>query len=528
MTRLLKALLRSPALTMLHASLAVIIAGAIVTALTARDDMVILRQGEPVSVHGIELELTEFRTITYPDGPAPRNYESRLKVNGLERTLAVNAPLTADDWRLYQSSFTPDGCSVIAMRSDGPGTAIVFAGYALFALGGFLALVRRRPRLTALVAAAAFGIGAAQAVPVVTHHAADSLARIPVEYQGRTVTYSTVAHEVMQKITGKKSFRGLSAERVVTSMTAFPDEWNAVPLIKSSRGLISFNDCFDAEGNYLLADEPDADERVGIILLLRTGSLFAPAAEGASLPRADLEILYNRTPSTLVIFIAFFVAAALCFMAPRARWPRWLGALPTVMQVGVIAIQCVLTGHGPFASTFETLQFMVAAVGLLALVLPGSPGPALLAAGCMALVAHLQASNPVVTPLMPVLHSPWLSLHVSLVMTSYAMLVVVAATAVCGLLRNPDECRRRARALLRPAVYLLGLGIITGSVWAEQSWGRYWGWDPKETWALITMLVYAIPLHRRRPSLWWFIIPLLSVAMTYFGVNYFHSLHAYS
>ncbi len=75
----------------------------------------------------------------------------------------------------------------------------------------------------------------------------------------------------------------------------------------------------------------------------------------------------------------------------------------------------------------------------------------------------------------------------------FGLLLVVAVLAAAG---RPD----RARRLLPTALWLLGLGIIAGSVWAEMSWGRYWGWDPKETWALITLLVAALPLHMRRPG----------------------------
>lgn len=520
--RLFKILRRSPALILIHAALIIIIIGGSITALTARDEMVVLRPDEPVNIDGLTLELKEFRTTCYPGGSAPRNYESDLLVNGKPHTLAVNDPLTAGRWKLYQSSFTPDGCSVISMRSDRPGTAIVFIGYALFALGGLLATGRR---LRALVIIGCVALGA-NALPAVTAEAADSLARVAVNYHGQTVTYSTVARDVMNKVYGKTSYRGLSAERVVTSLTLFANEWNSVPLIKTSRGHIAFNDCFDADGNYLLSDDPEADERVGVILLLRAGQLFRMAAPGYAPPYPNLEVLYNRIPSTLIIFITLFIAAAIGFLMPRhALLP---GAIALAMQIAVIVVQCMLTGHGPFNSTFETLQFLVAVVTLLALIIPGLPGPGFLAAGCMALVAHLQASNPVVTPMMPVLHSPWLALHVSLVMTSYAMLIVVAVAGICGLAGNADAMRRRCSALLRPALYLLGMGIITGSIWANQSWGRYWGWDPKETWALITFLIYAIPVHLRRPSLWWYILPLLSVAMTYFGVSLLpSSLHSY-
>lgn len=525
--RLFKRIIHSPGLLLLHLSLLVILAGGLTTWLTAEDDMLILRPGRPVEVHGFTAELTEFETICYPGGTTPRDYVSHLLIDGRSLTLSVNKPLTVGGWRLYQSSFTPDGCSIIALRNDRLGTRLTFAGYALFCLGGLLCLGRRRMRALALLGTVALG---ANAVPVIKPDVADSLARVQVAYQGRITTYSTVARDVLKKVYGKTSYKGLPAERVVPSLTAFPDEWNSRPIIKAAGGkrLLSFNDCFDAAGNYLLADDIAADERVGIILLLRSGRLFS-AVDGQPLSpaRVEAEIWYNRIPSTLIIFITLFAASLLAFIRPRSLLP---GIMALMMQVAVIGVECWLTGHGPFSSTFETLQFLVAAVTLLALLMRDIRPTGLLAASCMALVGHMQASNPIVTPLMPVLHSPWLSFHVSLVMTAYAMLVIVAVMAGRGLFREPDRMRRRALGLLRPALYLLGLGIITGSVWANESWGRYWGWDPKETWALITFLLYAIPLHRRRPSLWWFILPLLSVAMTWFGVSFLASgsLHAYS
>lgn len=524
--RLFKRIIHSPGLLLLHLALLVIIAGGLTTWLTAEDDMLILRPSQPVEAHGFTAELTEFETVCYPGGTTPRDYISHLLIDGRNRTLSVNKPLTVNGWRLYQSSFTPDGCSIITLRSDRLGTRITFAGYALFCLGGLLCIGRRRVRALALLGAVAFG---ANAVPVIKPDVADSLARVQVAYQGRITTYSTVARDVLQKVYGKTSYKGLPAERVVLSLTAFPDEWNSQPIIKTEgKRHVSFNDCFDAAGNYLLANDAAADERVGIILLLRGGQLFS-AIEGQPLSpaRVETEIWYNRIPSTLIIFITLFAASLPAFVRPQWLLP---GIAALLMQVAVIGVECWLTGHGPFSSTFETLQFLAAVVTLLALLMREIRPVGLLAAGCMALVAHLQAANPIVTPLMPVLHSPWLSLHVSLVMTSYAMLVIVAVTAGRGLFREPDRMRRRALGLLRPALYLLGLGIITGSVWANESWGRYWGWDPKETWALVTFLIYAVPLHRRKPSLWWFILPLLSVAMTYFGVNLLSSgsLHAYS
>ena len=126
-------------------------------------------------------------------------------------------------------------------------------------------------------------------------------------------------------------------------------------------------------------------------------------------------------------------------------------------------------------------------------------------------------------PLMPVLRSTYLIVHVSIIIASYMLFL-------CMLFA-------RDRSLLLPAVLLLAAGIIVGAMWANVSWGRYWGWDPKETWALITLCIYALPLHSaslplfRRPKVYHTYVRLafLSVVITYFGVNYLlGGLHSYA
>ena len=160
----------------------------------------------------------------------------------------------------------------------------------------------------------------------------------------------------------------------------------------------------------------------------------------------------------------------------------------------------------------------------------------LLMAGFAALASWLNLKDPSLTPLMPVLHSPWLSVHVALVMTSYAFM---AFTLPISFIAFALPSRRETLAkmsidILMPGVYLLGLGIWAGAMWANISWGRYWAWDPKETWALVTMILYAIPLHRsvglqRSPIALhvYLALAFLSIIMTYWGVNYLPSIHAY-
>ena len=142
-------------------------------------------------------------------------------------------------------------------------------------------------------------------------------------------------------------------------------------------------------------------------------------------------------------------------------------------------------------------------------------------------------------PLIPVLNSPLLYVHVSLIMISYTLLAIMLLNGILAfcLPRKAHGLMMLSRMLLYPAVFLLGLGIFIGAIWANVSWGRYWAWDPKEVWALITFMVYALPFHTKslvcfqRPTFFhlYMILAFLTVLMTYFGVNFFlGGMHSYA
>lgn len=147
-------------------------------------------------------------------------------------------------------------------------------------------------------------------------------------------------------------------------------------------------------------------------------------------------------------------------------------------------------------------------------------------------------------PLQPVLQTPLLGIHVSVIMLSYTLFAVIMINGILGLcLKNKrEQLMHLSQVLLYPALFCLTAGIFIGAVWANMSWGRYWGWDPKETWALITMLVYACLLHwpvfvkrqttNDRPLIAYHalcIVAFLFVLFTYFGVSYLlGGLHSYS
>lgn len=165
-------------------------------------------------------------------------------------------------------------------------------------------------------------------------------------------------------------------------------------------------------------------------------------------------------------------------------------------------------------------------------------GP-LISSFCL-LVAMLGGSSSQLTPLMPVLQSPLLSIHVMTVMCAYALFALQMLLGIYAFgapNSNLERITALSQLLLYPAVFLLTIGIFLGAVWANVSWGNYWSWDPKESWALITLMVYAVPLHKSSISRFrstrfyhiYMICAFLAVIITYFGVNYLlGGMHSYA
>jgi cytochrome c-type biogenesis protein CcsB len=172
-------------------------------------------------------------------------------------------------------------------------------------------------------------------------------------------------------------------------------------------------------------------------------------------------------------------------------------------------------------------------------------------ASIILMVANLSYLDPEITPLVPVLKSYWLTIHVSLEAGSYGFLMLGAIIGLLNLIlmifatkNNKDRIKQTVKEMtwisemtLIGGLVMVSVGTYLGGVWANESWGRYWGWDAKETWALVTILVYAFILHMRfipglRGNYAFNVASLFgfaSVIMTYFGVNYYLSgLHSYA
>ena len=215
-----------------------------------------------------------------------------------------------------------------------------------------------------------------------------------------------------------------------------------------------------------------------------------------------------------------------------------------------IALRWYISGHIPLSNGHETMMFM-AWCSILLTPFAGKRTRLLLPFGYIVcgftlLVASMGEATPKITPLMPVLQSPLLCIHVLVIMVSYTLLAFTMLNGIAAVImkttrKNREEeiaeLQRISTLILYPALFLLTAGIFIGAVWANVSWGRYWGWDPKEVWALITMLVYSATLHSssikamRRPMFFhiYCIGAFLTVLITYFGVNFIlGGMHSYA
>ena len=275
------------------------------------------------------------------------------------------------------------------------------------------------------------------------------------------------------------------------------------------------------------------------------------------------ERLYNRLTAgkwlalvTLALGLVCFASALICIGRKRElykpiRWfsSVWIGLLCIFLAL-LFTLRWVAGGHVPMAGSFDSMNLLALSIGVLTLLLMRRHEMALpaglLMMGLVLLVQVMGGSNPPVTHLMPVLSSPLLSLHVTVIMVAYALLFFVMLNGISAVLIRfsqlddkayPERLQDVSRLLLYPAVALLAVGIIIGAVWANISWGTYWSWDPKEVWALITLLVYLFPLHsvffRKEGHPMRFhifvILAFLSVLVTYFGVNFLlGGMHSYA
>lgn len=272
--------------------------------------------------------------------------------------------------------------------------------------------------------------------------------------------------------------------------------------------------------------------------------------------------VFNRLASYYsLIGVAFLVLLFRSVFFPNAK-TKWayrilLGMLILCFAAHTagLGVRWYISGRAPWSNGYESMIYIGWTATLAGLLFTrkslGGLAATNVLSGVILAIAMLSNMNPEITPLQPVLRSYWLTIHVSLEAGSYGFLLLGAVIGLINLILMSVASAGRAKRIrdivkelsnlseitLIAGLFMLSVGTYLGGVWANESWGRYWGWDAKETWALVSILVYAFILHMRLipglKGLFAFNVATLfglsSVIMTYFGVNYYLSgLHSYA
>ncbi|MDP2338828.1 MAG: cytochrome c biogenesis protein CcsA [Bacteroidota bacterium] len=635
------------------------------------------------------LQLTDFQLEKYPGSMSPASFASELVLKDKERNITrnvrvfMNNTLNYRGYKFFQSSYDQDEQgTVLSVNADELGTDVTYVGYLLLGLGFVLALFSKNSRFHTLIqrlkqyskpaGLAAFmlfmlNVGSVSAnssevaaIPRIDQEVIHDFSRLWIQGQdGRIEPVSTLASEILRKVSRQSAFEGRSPEEVMLGLYLYPELWQNVSLVKVSNSQlmkllgvtesrIPLTSFFDEKGTYKLLDPVkeayskmpafrnvyekeiiNIDERVNICFMVINGDMFAlfpgPTKEikwlssgtaPVGLPSADslfvsrgfqllkesltgkgginsrqilasialyqskfgasylpnetkkkAEIFYNSLnpfkrvfPVYLMVGLVLLTVLFVNIFRQKTMGKKIRIAFTVVIGLAFLThtfgliMRWYIAGHAPWSDGYESMVY-VAWASMLAGVIFGRKypmviGTAAILSGIILFVAHLNWMNPEITHLVPVLNSYWLMIHVAIITASYGF---IGMSAFIGLLilvlycignsRNSKNIKGFVLQLttisemsVTVGLYMLTIGTFLGGVWANESWGRYWGWDSKETWALITVVIYSFIAHMRMiPSLTGIynytvatVVGFSSVLMTYFGVNYYLSgLHSY-
>ncbi len=284
--------------------------------------------------------------------------------------------------------------------------------------------------------------------------------------------------------------------------------------------------------------------------------------------KIKLETQYNHLQLFSKLFMVYLMLGflLLVFVITQIfKERKWLNALVKILKILIyssfalhtvgLIVRWIISGHAPWSNGYESMIYIAWATLFSGVLFSRKSALTLVAttivSSLLLMVAHLNWLDPEITNLVPVLKSYWLMIHVAIITASYGFLALGAMLGLFALwlifISNFSKNRKldlvceeitivNEKSLII-GLYMLTIGTFLGGIWANESWGRYWGWDPKETWAMVSILVYAIILHLRFiPALqnkYVFnlasLVGIWSIIMTYFGVNYYLSgLHSYA
>jgi len=639
------------------------------------------------------IKLRDFQLDRYPGSKSPSSYASEVtlmdKANNkeFEYRIFMNHTLKYGNYQFFQSSYDQDEKGTVLSVNNDPGKWPTYLGYFLLTLGLLLNMFDKKSRFAKLIryikqfnsVAVVFVVLALLNAPLQANETEYFQSYTKASLQssqkfGTLITQSPMGRmkpldslntEILNKLSGKSSFRGLNANQVILGMLTRPDIWQNVQMIKLktpklkkflgvelTRKYVAFSELLTQQGYRLKAEVEKAnqinpnkrgtyekdllkvDERLNIAYMVYYGKFFKifPMMEDGhnhdrskwftpmeamehfhgkaqvevsamvqgllsniskgnfeqankaieeiasyqrehgkeiipSQSRIDNEILFNKlsifpklTLAYILIGLIIFIVSFITVFNKAWSSPKinlaffWILALLFALHSFGMGHRWYISGHAPWSDTYESLLYIAWSTMFAGLFFFRRSIMALSAtvvmAGVFMFTAHLSGIDPQITNLVPVLKSYWLTIHVSIITGSYGFLAIGAMLGFMALLLfifrgkgrgHIDETIREITAI-NEASLIIGLALLVvgnflGGVWANESWGRYWGWDPKETWAWISIIVYIFVLHLRLipklNTLYIFSVvstlAFASILMTYFGVNFYLSgMHSYA
>ena len=284
--------------------------------------------------------------------------------------------------------------------------------------------------------------------------------------------------------------------------------------------------------------------------------------------KVNAEILYNKYDIFKKLFSWYIYAGTLMFLFVivkifnSRKWVTYtvktfhgiIALLFALHTLGLIA-RWYISGHAPWSNAYESVIYVAWATMFFGLVFGRKSSLTVASTAFVAamvlMVAHWNWTDPEIGNLVPVLNSYWLMIHVAVIVGSYGPFTLAMVLGLVAMIlmiftnsKNKEKMALNIKELtyinemsLTVGLVMLAIGNFLGGQWANESWGRYWGWDPKETWALVSIMVYAFVIHMRFvPALrgkWIYnffsVLAFASILMTYFGVNfYLTGLHSYA
>ena len=564
----------------LHLGFVAVLAGALVTHLFGESGTLHLREGEQASSFELDdnspssfpfsVRLESFDIDYHHGSMMPSDYRSEITILPENKAVEISMNNIAKykGYRFYQADYDEDGDgSVLAVGHDPWGVGITYAGYLLLLvsmIGFFFQKDTAFRRAVKRVASMTAAVAALLLVPAVSSEAKSgevkkALGGMYVYYGHRVCPFGTYLEEngmekTLENLGKVKLFPLADADGNVTwysSSDELPESAfqtdDLLTFIRKSPDVVRQS---LSEGN-----ESEAVRIINGIRTYqeRTAASVLPPAGKAKAERAYISIARPKVQFmlSLTLGIILFILGGV-LISKKRKYPRWVlltGAAVALLLwlylTIVIGLRWYVSGTGPYVGRYNVMMLM-AWFSTLAIVLLYRKFPLVeplgfLLAGFTMLLASREGVSPQITPLMPVLRSPLLSIHVLSMMMSYTLFGLVAFNGIMGVAVPSKEARQNlmdvSLTVLYPAVFLLTFGTFLGAVWANISWGSYWAWDPKETWALVTMLVYSFTLHGgaikafRNPTFFhaYTIFAFICVLVTYFGVNLIlGGMHSYA